>query len=180
MSMCLIASWCKFTYCVSCTTGLVTGGFPLSERGAPPGFRRETVNPLVARKNAASDHLPAQSGAVVMMHLKNGIHLRLAVTDTRLEESGQPFQDHQSLFVRDRNLGQPIALDKNVEDLPLPLSRFCRGRQSSDALAAEDRAANPAEHFLVEPVPAEGAVGAHSDEVELPQQRQVMRDRRFL
>src|SRR5208337_787016 len=102
-----------------------------------------------------------------MVQLEDGVHLGLGVADTWLEEIGQPLQDYQSLLVADRNFEQALSVDKVVEHFPLRTARLGRDGQPGDTVAAENGAADLSEHLIIQPIPAEVAVGAQSHEVEL-------------
>src|SRR5580658_1713103 len=58
----------------------------------PPRFRSAAVNPIRPHQYRASDHLAAKSRAVMMVQLKNCVHLAFGVANARLEETGEPLQ----------------------------------------------------------------------------------------
>ena len=66
----------------------------LFEDRPPLGFRLAAIDTFVPRQYRASDHFAAQSGAIVVMQLENGVHLSLGVANVRFEEAGQPLEDY--------------------------------------------------------------------------------------
>src|SRR5579862_976398 len=179
MSMRLITLWYNFTYCVMRGTSLL-GLVRLFNDRPPYGFRSAVVDALVPRQHPASDHLASQRRAIMMVQLEDGVDLRLAVANTRFKETDQPFKNSQSFLVADRDFQQTISVDKVVENFLLRAAGTARGCQPCDIVPAKNGAADLSEYLLVQPVPAEIAVGAQSDEIELLQYREMVRDGRLL
>src|SRR5271168_1041448 len=144
------------------------------------GFRSTAVNPLLPHQYRASDHLAAKSRAVVMVQLKNRVHLGFGVANARLEEAREPLQYHQSLLIADWDFEQTVAVEKVVENFPFGVARLRAHGQPGEIDAAENRAADFSEHFFVQAIPAEVAVRAHLHQLELLEYGEMMRNGRLL
>src|SRR5271155_361410 len=72
--------------------GPIYSDSPLFGPDPPPGFGSAAVNPLRPHQYRASDHLAAQGRAVMMVQLKNRVHLGFGVANAGLEETGEPLQ----------------------------------------------------------------------------------------